>query len=31
MYLGYEDIKSGEIEGLILLDRTVDLITPFAV
>ena len=30
MYLGYEDIKVGEIEGLLLLDRSVDLVTPFA-
>jgi hypothetical protein len=31
MYLGYEDLKGGEIEGLIMLDRSVDLVTPFAV
>lgn len=30
MYLGYEEIKVGEIEGLLMIDRSVDLVTPFA-
>lgn len=31
-YTGYKDeIKQGEIEGLIMIDRSVDLITPFAI
>jgi hypothetical protein len=32
MYLGYEDeVKPGEIQGLIILDRSIDLVTPFCV
>ena len=32
MYLGYEDdVKGGEIEALILIDRQVDMITPFCI
>lgn len=30
MYLGYDSEKPGEIDGLILLDWSVDLVTPFA-
>ena len=33
VYMGYDDenndLRSGEIEGMILLDRSVDLVTPF--
>jgi len=32
MYLGYEStVKPGEIHGLVLLDRSADMVTPFCV